>query len=264
MPAGHMAEQIGYGRRAGQECGIGGDLLNRVALPSPARSEFDEVVVPFAERDEAREEEKLESILHVRGLVAHAADDEVQPLLCRELSPECPVFGEIEGRNLDGRELLDPERILPAGLFVILEAHLDLGPDPAGEEPVVLSDVSVRNPNLAVPEVHCLGPVQAIDQLHLDLVDEGVAPVLLDLALCLVRLIRTDVVVREGVIDDLQAHLDGRLVRRGAVLPEQVLKDKGGLCSHQPSPYGPDPCERPCRQRRGSPSHPGLSGEAVG
>ena len=53
-------------------------------------------------------------------------------------------------------------------------------------------------------------------------------PLLLHLALRLLGLVRADVVVGQRVVDDLQAHLDGHLVRRRAVLPEQVLQDEDG------------------------------------
>ena len=49
---------------------------------------------------------------------------------------------------------------------------------------------------------------------------------LLDLALCLGALIGSDVVVGQGVVHDLQAHLDSHLVAGGAVLAEQVLEDE--------------------------------------
>ena len=69
-----------------------------------------------------------------------------------------------------------------------------------------------------------LGPVVGIDEPDLHLVDEGVFPVFLDLALRLHRLVGANVVVCERVVDDLQSHLDRDFVGRGAVFSEQELE----------------------------------------
>ncbi len=159
-----------------------------------------------------------------RWLVAHAAHHEVEPLVGGELGTQPTVFVEIEGRELDRGELLDPERVLAPGLLVVLEAHVDLRPDAAGEKPVEVAHVVVGDVDVLVAEVRDLRPVLGVDQADLHLVDEGVPAVLLDLALRLGTLVRADVVVGQGVVDHLQPHLDRHLVGRGAVLPEQVLQ----------------------------------------
>ena len=125
-----------------------------------------------------------------------------------------------------GVELVDPERVLALRLLVVLEAHVDLRPDAARQQPLVVADVLRRDVEELVAEVDGLGPVVGVDEAHLHLVDEGVLALLLDLALRLRRLVRADVVVRERVVDDLQPHLDRDLVRRGAVLAEQELEDE--------------------------------------
>ena len=40
------------------------------------------------------------------------------------------ILVEVERRELDRGELLDPERVLALALLVVLEAHVDLRPDP--------------------------------------------------------------------------------------------------------------------------------------
>lgn len=81
---------------------------------------------------------------------------------------------------------------------------------------------------VAVPEVDSLGPEIGIDEADLDLVDERMPAAVLDLDLSLHRFVRSDVVLRQGVVDDLEAHLDRHLVRRRRVLAEQVLEDEDG------------------------------------
>ena len=95
------------------------DLLDDVALAGAARAEFDEVVVPLRQRDEPHQEKQLEPPRHLGGLVAHAPHHEVDPLVGRELAPDAAVLLEIESRDLDGRELVDPERVLAPGLLVV-------------------------------------------------------------------------------------------------------------------------------------------------
>ena len=117
---------------------------------------------------------------------------------------------------------------LPFLLLVVLEAHVDLRPDAAGEQAVVVAHVAVGDVDVLVAEVGDLGPVARIDQPHLHLVDEGVPALLLDLALRLRRLVGADVVVGQRLVDDLHPHPDRHLVGRGAVLPEEVLEHEDG------------------------------------
>ena len=137
---------------------------------------------------------------------------------------DAAVLLEVEGGDLDRRELVDPERVLAPRLLVVLEAHVDLRPDAAHEEALVVADVVLGDVHELVAEVGDLGPVVGVDEAHLHLVDEGVPPAVLHLALRLHRLVGADVVVGERVVDDLQPHLDRHLVRRRAVLAEQELE----------------------------------------
>ena len=141
---------------------------------------------------------------------------------------DAAVLLEVEGRDLDRRQLVDPERVLALRLLVVLEAHVDLRPDAAHQQPLVVAHVLVGMWRNLLPKLYSLGPVVGVDEPNLHLVDEGVFPVLLDLALRLRRLVGPDVVVGERVVDDLQSHLDRDLVRRGAVLAEQELEHEDG------------------------------------
>ena len=233
LPAGHVPEQVGHGGGAGQQRSVGGELLHRVALAGAAGTELNQVEVALAERNEPGEEEELQASLHHRGLVAHASGHQVQPLVAGELPTQAPELLEVESRELDGGELLDPERVFALGLLVVLPAHVDLGPDPARQQPVEIPHVVIGDVDVAVAEVGHLSPVMGVHQAHFDLIDEGVAALLLDPALSLLGLVRADVVVGERVVDDLQPHLDRHLVRGCAVFAKQVLE-------HEDGDIGPD------------------------
>ena len=138
------------------------------------------------------------------------------------------VFLQVESGDLDRRQLVDPEGVLALAFLVIGEAHLDLGPDAAGQQALEIPHIVGRDMDELVAEIVDLRPVVGVDKPHLHLVDERMAPVLLDLALRLHRLVGADVVVGEGVVDDLQPHLDRHLVRGGAIFPEEELQNEHG------------------------------------
>ena len=66
----HVVEQVGDGRRPGQQDGVGRKLLVGVALARPPRPELDEVVVGLAERQQADQEQQLQPPVEVRRLHA--------------------------------------------------------------------------------------------------------------------------------------------------------------------------------------------------
>jgi hypothetical protein len=221
-----VAEQVRHRRRAREQNGVRRQLLNGVGLARAAGPELDEVEVLLTQRHQAQQEQELEPPIHDRRLVAHAAQHEVHPLVRGELAAQPPVVVELEGRELNRRDLLDPERVLAAVLFVVLEPHVHLRPDAAGEQPVEVTNVVLGDVDVLVAEVGELGPIVGVDEAHPDLVDERPAASLFDLALGLHRLVRADVVLGEGVVHHLKAHLDRHLVRRRAVFAEQELQDK--------------------------------------
>jgi hypothetical protein len=65
---------------------------------------------------------------------------------------------------------------LPSRLLVVLEAHVDLRPDAAHHQALVVAHVVLGDVHVLVAEVGDLGPVVRVDEAHLHLVDEGVAP----------------------------------------------------------------------------------------
>ena len=66
-----------------------------------------------------------------------------------------------------------------------------------------------------------------LNELDCDLVDDLVSAVLLDGRLDRLALIRLDVLRRQRLANKLQSLVDGVLVGRRAVLPQQKLDDKG-------------------------------------
>jgi hypothetical protein len=108
--------------------------------------------------------------------------------------------------------------------------QIDLGPDPALEQAVVLAVEALGDVDLAVAEVVHRRPVLPLarDEADLDPIDEAVAAVALDERLGLVRLVVAEVVPTERVLDRLDPEPDLLLIVRGAVPPEQVLEDVAG------------------------------------
>jgi hypothetical protein len=82
---------------------------------------------------------------HLRRLIAHAAHGEVDPLVRRELGPLALVLLQVEGSDLDRGQLVDPKRVLALAFLVIGEAHLDLGPDAACQQALIVADVVRRD-----------------------------------------------------------------------------------------------------------------------
>ena len=80
--------------------------------------------------------------------------------------------------------------------------------------------------NIAMTEVCEFRPVLRIHKPNLHLVDEGVLACFLHLALSFGAFIWPDVIVGQGVIDNLHAHLDRHLITGGAVFAEQVFEDE--------------------------------------
>ena len=81
LPAVHVTEEVGDRCRAGEERCVRRDLLDGVALAGAPRPELDEVVVALCQRYQPRQKQQLEAAVHLRRLVAHAPDQEVDPLV---------------------------------------------------------------------------------------------------------------------------------------------------------------------------------------
>ena len=110
-----------------------------------------------------------------RGLVAHAADDQVDPLVGGELAAELRYSSRSNVAIWIGVSLSIQNGFLPLLLLVVLEAHVDLRPDAARQEPLEVADVVRRDMDELVAEVVDLGPVVRVDEADLHLVDERVA-----------------------------------------------------------------------------------------
>ena len=69
-----------------------------------------------------------------------------------EIGAEPAVFVEIERGELDGYELVDPERVFTAGVLVVLKAHVDLRPDTTGQQTIELANILIRDVDVSVPK----------------------------------------------------------------------------------------------------------------
>jgi hypothetical protein len=85
------------------------------------------------------------SLRDISDFVSHASYHEIDPFIDRKLAPHTAVLVKIEGGDLDGRELIDPERILALRLFVVFEAHVELRPDAAHQQSLVVTYIVRRD-----------------------------------------------------------------------------------------------------------------------
>ncbi len=113
-------------------------------------------------------------------------------------------------------------------LFVELVAQIDLRPDAAHQQAVVIPHEVFGDVDVLVAEVLQFRPVFVVVGHVADLhfVDEGVLPLVLEQRLGFIRLVGTDEVGRQGVVDHLQTGVDGDGIIGGAVFPQQVLQDE--------------------------------------
>ena len=155
-----MAEEVGHGGGAGEQGGVRGKLLHRKALAGAAGAKLHQVVVALAEGDQPQQEEGLESLAELRGLVAHRTDQQVDPLLGAELGSELAVFLQVEARQLDRRELADREGRLAVARIPL---HLHLGPHPAGEQPLEGMHIVIGDAQGVAAEVDALGHIGVPD-----------------------------------------------------------------------------------------------------
>ena len=70
--------------------------------------------------------------------------------------------------------------------------------------------------------------IRLVVQRHADLVDDLVAPLLLDVGADQPRLVAMDIMLAQDLLDRLDAGLDGRLVAGGAILAQQIFQHVGG------------------------------------
>ena len=137
----------------GEERRVGRDLLDDVALAGAARAELDEVVVALRKGDEPGQEKQLQPTRHLAGLVAHAAQHEVEPLVRRELAADTRYSSRSKVAIWIGVSLSIQNGFLPLRLLVVLEAHVDLRPDAAHQQALVVANVVARDVHELVAEV---------------------------------------------------------------------------------------------------------------
>src|SRR6266705_1513321 len=106
--------------------------------------------------------------------------------------------------------------------LIIVVLKLELGPDSTLKEPVVQPYEPVEDVDVLVPKVGERGPVFVItrEEAHCDLIDESMSALLFELRLRLRCFVRGHVALRQSLVDYLEPHPDGRLVRRCAILPQ--------------------------------------------
>ena len=96
--AGDVVEQVGDGRRAGQQDRVRRKLLIAVALTGATRAKFNQVVVLLTQGQQANEKEELHSPLKMRGFHANGAEQQIDPFVGREFTATRPVLFKVEGR----------------------------------------------------------------------------------------------------------------------------------------------------------------------
>ena len=157
------AEEVGDGTLAAREENhVRRDLAVDERLAGLAGAEFDQVVVPLDHRDEPEEQEELDppGQVGMTGLVAHGPEQDVGPLLARELLPPLDPFVHTSGSDLDRLHPLDHERPGDAAVQdrVVID-QLDVRPDAAGQNALVLLDHPLVDMDLVEAGRGKLGPV---------------------------------------------------------------------------------------------------------
>ena len=119
----------------------------------------------------------------MRRFEADGSQQQVDPLVGRELTTARPVLSEVECRKLDRFQAVDPEwAALALLLFVVLVPNFHLRPDPAHQQAVVVPQEVFGDVDVFVTEVLQFGPVLVVvgNVAHLHLVDEGMLALVLE------------------------------------------------------------------------------------
>jgi hypothetical protein len=138
---------------------------------------------------------QLLAATEVRWFEADGAQQQIDPFVGGELIAARAIFFEVECRKLDRSQAVDPEwAALALLLFVVLMSNIHLRPNPAHQQAVVIPQEMFGDVDVLVTEVLQFGPVLVVvgNVSYLNLVDEGVLPLILDHRLRFVGLIGTD------------------------------------------------------------------------
>ncbi len=228
LAAGHVVEEVGDGGAApGHEDRVGRYLTVHEGLPRAARPQLDVVEVVFDHRDQATQEQKLGAGAELGWLEPNGAEEQVPPFVGGELAPPLLPLVQLEARQLDRPDLGDVEGAIVV-LFVRAIFQLHLRPDPSFEQPRIPPYQVVGHVEIAVAEVGHLSPVPAFQRPHPYLVDHHQLPAVLEGELRSVRLVGTNEVLRDGVVDQPESGIYGSLVICRAVLAQQVLQHVDG------------------------------------
>ena len=174
------------------------------------------------------EREQLAAQVVLARLEADGAHDEVEPVVAAELAPRLEVRIEVERGDLDGLERRDVEGRLLGRVLEVVVDEVELAPRAAAEQPVVLVDDLLGDVDVLDAEV-----LRACAQNFFSLATKRTStlsmrrclPFFLSSAFACLGLVGSDEVVRQRLVDDLEAGLDRGRVVGGAVLPEEELED---------------------------------------
>ena len=122
-------------------------------LPGALGAELHQVVVALHVGDQAQDLEHFGALGELRGVQAHGCDQQVDPLLRREVAPGVGVLLEGEPGQLDRLQARD----VPRGGLGALQGgevrHVGHAPHTTGEQAVVVADSLVGDQGVGHPEV---------------------------------------------------------------------------------------------------------------
>ena len=223
--------------------GVGGQLLEDVALARTAGTEFDQVVVSLHERGHPQQGDPLGLDVELFGLETGGADQEVPPLLGRErLTALGQDVQHVRLGHLDGTEHGDaegPAVLLLGDQGVVLER--DLSVEAVGQHPLVVHDDPVGDLDVLQSQTGQLSHVAVVlgVETGADDVDQLDRAILAGLGLEQLLVARADGAALELLLDDLQPFLDLLWVGAGAEATQQELDHVGrdgvlaGVLAHQ-------------------------------
>ena len=223
----HVIKEIGDGGlSAGDQNTVGRDLFVEVGFAGASWPQLAEVEVVLHKRQHTDDEQPLLAVRkHIR-LHAYGAQQHIHPLVLRERLPALFQFRDVYMGHLNGRELADADRRSVPVFFHVLVIQLHNAPDTAAEQPVKLGRILFINGDVFQAEIGKLGLVVVpLDvQVDRDLVNHGVTATLPEYGEDLLRLIRSDEVVRQNALDIVYPVLNDFRVIRAAILSQKELQ----------------------------------------
>ena len=210
---------------------VGGDLLEKMALAGPARSQLHRVVVVLDEGDHAQQHHIPGAWCKRLGLQADTAQQERLPLL--EAEGRAPAGHGVQGiafGELDLAQRLDAEG--PAVLLLgdaRVVVQVQFGIEAAGQHPLVGVDQGIVDADLLQPQAWQFRHEAIVLRVQLGghQVDQLDPALLLGARLEQFLLTGAHRAAGELALHDLQTLLNLRLIGAGAVAPEQELAHIG-------------------------------------